>query len=129
MCEQLLQGVIAGQELEPWVRQHDMGVTDVCHALKLYLMRVQLIPFNLYPFVEGIQALSDPKEIRDNVIMILRMLESPRFFTLKRVVELFGLVVSHSDQNHMNRTLSPALSSSEQPSNMYQSEHPSKCFK
>ncbi|KAK8799803.1 hypothetical protein WA588_002627, partial [Blastocystis sp. NMH] len=102
MCEQLLQDVIAGQELEPWVRQHDLDVIDVCHALKLYLMRVQLIPFVLYPFVEGIQALTDPKEIHDNVVMILRTLESPRYFTLKRVVELFGSVISHSDQNHMN---------------------------
>ena len=51
MCEQLLQDVIAGQELEPWVRQHDLDVIDVCHALKLYLMRFQLIPFVLYPFV------------------------------------------------------------------------------
>ena len=110
------------------MRQHDLGVIDVCHALKLYLLRVQLVPFVLYPFVEGIQALTDPKEIRDNVVMILRMLESPRYFTLKRVVELFGSVISHSDQNHMNRTVSPLISSSKQPSYMYQSEHPSECI-
>lgn len=128
MCEQLLQDVIAGQELEPWVRQHDLDVIDVCHALKLYLMRVQLIPFVLYPFVEGIQALTDPKEIHDNVVMILRTLESPRYFTLKRVVELFGSVISHSDQNHINCIFSPLVSPSEQPSYMYQSEHPSKCI-
>lgn len=102
MSEELMRNMVDGVPLEVWLTRHHVPVFDMCQAIKLYLMKVRLFPPMLYPFIEGVQALTDPSEITENVTMILMLLEPTRFYTLKRVVEFFGRVVEHSAMNHMN---------------------------
>ena len=100
--ERIMHNLVDGMTLDVWLLHNYIPVFDMCQAIKLYLVKVRLVPLMLYPIIEEVQILTDPNEITESVTMILLLLEPARFYTLKRVVEFFGRVVEHSAKNQMN---------------------------
>lgn len=114
VSERLMHAVIDGACLSDYTTQYHISCYDVCQSLKvrmihrfhdqLYLKEIRLFPLFLYPYIENIQGMNDENEIKDNVIIILRLLDKDHYCNLKCVVKLFSKVIDHADSNQMNCT-------------------------